>query len=49
MGKSEALVRERAAFAERVRKANYLEYWAAGYRTTKPDTGVVPCLWPCRR
>ncbi len=45
MGKSESLVRERAAFAERVRKANYLEYWAAGYRTTRPDTGVVPCLW----
>jgi gentisate 1,2-dioxygenase len=45
MGKSEALLQQRAAFADRVRKANYLEYWAAGYRTTKPDTGVVPCLW----
>lgn len=45
MGKSEALLQQRAEFAERVRKANYLEYWAAGYRTTKPDTGVVPCLW----
>ncbi len=48
MGKSETLVQERAAFAERVRKANYLEYWAAGYRTTKPDTGVVPHLWAWR-
>ena len=37
---------ERANFAERVRRANYLEYWAADYRTDKPTTGVVPYLWP---
>src|SRR3954471_647595 len=30
MGKAE-LVQQRAAFSERVRQANYLEYWAAGY------------------
>lgn len=36
---------DRAAFAERVRSANYLEYWMANYRTNKPDTGVVPYLW----
>jgi gentisate 1,2-dioxygenase len=47
MGKAE-LVQQRAAFSERVRQANYLEYWAAGYRTTKPDTGVEPCLWSWR-
>jgi gentisate 1,2-dioxygenase len=36
---------DRTAFAERVRRANYLEYWMADYRTNKPETGVVPCLW----
>lgn len=36
---------DRTAFAERVRRANYLEYWMADYRTNRPETGVVPCLW----
>ena len=37
---------ERAEFAERVRHANYLEYWDADYRTDKPTTGVLPHVWP---
>ena len=37
---------ERAEFSERVRRANYLEYWAADYRTDKPTTGVIPYVWP---
>ncbi|MET0539632.1 MAG: cupin domain-containing protein [Xanthobacteraceae bacterium] len=36
---------QRAAFAERVHRANYLEYWEADYRTDKPRTGVEPCIW----
>jgi gentisate 1,2-dioxygenase len=36
---------QRAAFAERLHKASYLEYWEADYRTDKPITGVVPFLW----
>jgi gentisate 1,2-dioxygenase len=36
---------QRAEFAERVRAANYLEYWDADYRTDKPSTGVVPVVW----
>jgi len=47
MGKAE-LNAQRAAFGERLRQANYLEYWAAGYRTTKPETGVEPVLWKWR-
>ncbi|HZT25856.1 MAG TPA: cupin domain-containing protein [Pseudolabrys sp.] len=36
---------QRAEFAERVRAANYMEYWEADYRTDKPHTGVVPVVW----
>jgi gentisate 1,2-dioxygenase len=36
---------QRAAFAERVRRANYLEYWEVDYRTDRPRTGVQPCIW----
>jgi gentisate 1,2-dioxygenase len=44
MGDS-AAEQQRATFAERLRRANYLEYWSASYRTTKPETGVKPCVW----
>ena len=40
-----AVEQQRAAFTERLRRANYLEYWSASYRTTKPETGVEPCVW----
>jgi gentisate 1,2-dioxygenase len=36
---------QRAAFAERAHRANYLEYWEADYRTDRPRTGVEPCIW----
>lgn len=41
-------IEARAEFTERVRRAHCLEYWAATYRTTKPETGVEPCVWAWR-
>ncbi|MBI4635099.1 MAG: cupin domain-containing protein [Candidatus Rokubacteria bacterium] len=40
-----AVIDRRKAFTERAQRANLLEYWAVGYRTSKPETGVVPYLW----
>src|SRR5258705_5843319 len=34
-----------AALATRMRKANYLEWWSATYRSEKPETNVQPYLW----
>src|SRR5262245_24536281 len=36
---------QRHEFSERIRAANFLEYWEADYRTTKPETGVLPYIW----
>jgi gentisate 1,2-dioxygenase len=41
-----AVMDPRKAFTERAQRAHLLEYWAVGYRTSKPETGVVPYLWP---
>jgi gentisate 1,2-dioxygenase len=37
---------QRSEFSARIRAANFLEYWEADYRTNKPETGVLPYLWP---
>ena len=34
-----------AALATRMRKANYLEWWSATYRSEKPETNVQAYLW----
>ncbi len=41
-----AVLDPRKAFTERANRAHLLEYWAVGYRTAKPETGVVPHVWP---
>jgi hypothetical protein len=43
-----AVLDPRKVFTERAQRAHLLEYWAVGYRTKKPETGVVPHLWSPR-
>jgi gentisate 1,2-dioxygenase len=43
---SATVVDARTAFTERANRAHLFEYWAVGYRTNVPETGVVPYVWP---
>ena len=40
-----AVVDARKAFTERANRSHLLEYWAVGYRTNVPETGVLPYVW----
>ena len=40
-----AVLDARKAFTERANRSHLLEYWAVGYRTDKPETGVLPYVW----
>lgn len=40
-----AVIDARKAFTERANRSHLFEYWAVGYRTNVPETGVLPYVW----